>query len=52
MPLDRTLDGSWGAGVLLGGSAGREGGGRLVAAGTGCVLEVIGEGWIEGIVIF
>jgi hypothetical protein len=60
MPLDRTLDGSWGAGVLLGvgvgappGSEGGGGGqGRLIAAGTGCVLEVIGDGWVEGIVLF
>lgn len=58
MQLDRTLDGSWGAGVLLGGndasgrSEGRNGQGRLIAAGTGCVLETMGEAWVEGIVLF
>jgi hypothetical protein len=48
MPLDRTLDGSWGAGILL-----NEGGGsKLVAAGTGAVLEVVGDSWVEGMILF
>lgn len=62
MPLDRTLDGAWAAGAVLdaccpgggggggGGGAGAEG--RLVALGEGCVLEVVGDGWVEGLVLF